>query len=84
MDARKIITQEGYTYDNLNDQNKDIIHWLRYLLSCLDGFDYEVGEGIMAQMVKEISEGTIEDLKEYLDATIAEIQISLLESQEDA
>lgn len=88
MNSRKIIEQEGYTYNNLNEQNKSTINWLNWLKDCT--LDYlkseyaiEEDDGIIARAVKEVIAEVIDDLEEYFEIHISETQIGLIESQEE-
>ena len=79
---------EGYRYEDLTNENKNIIDWCKYLIDDIDGFkaDYELGteeETILEKIKKEIVLETIEELKEYLKSTITEYQVSLIENQPD-
>ena len=79
---------DGYKYENLNSENKGIMTMLEHLIDSIDGFrfDYEVetpGTTILEKIKNEIALEVIDKLKEYLESTKSEIQISLIENQED-
>ena len=58
---------EGYRYEDLTNENKNIIDWCNYLI--------DAGQ-------LEIAIKVIDDLKEYLKATLDGYQVSLIENQE--
>ena len=87
-DYSRIVEAEGYAYEDLNENNKNTMNWLNwfkdqivdYLESeyCVDPED-----GILERAAKEIISDVIEDLKDHLTASLNEIQVGLIESQED-
>lgn len=84
----KLEWSEGYRYEDLNDENKNIIDWLNHLVEGLDGLkgDYELESEdttILEKIRNEIAIQTIIEAKEWLDASIDEIQVSLIENQGD-
>ena len=88
MDVIRITNNEGYRYEDLTNENKDIIDWLNYLVNDIDGFEYDYSkeaqtehETTLDRIKNEIAVEVIEKLKDYLRATILEYQISLIENQ---
>ena len=78
---------EGYRYEDLTNENKNIIDWCNYLIDDIDGFkaDYEMETEYtttLDKMENEIAIKVIDDLKEYLKATLDGYQVSLIENQE--
>ena len=78
---------EGYRYEDLTNENKNIIDWCNYLIDDIDGFkaDYEMETEYtttLDKMKNEIAIKVIDDLKEYLKATLDGYQVSLKENQE--
>ena len=77
---------EGYRYEDLTEENKNIIDWCRHLIEDIDGFkaDYETETeytNTLSKIRNEIAIDTINMLKEYLKASVDEYQISLIENQ---
>lgn len=77
---------EGYRYEDLTEENKNIIDWCKYLIEDIDGFkaDYEIETEYTTTLDKitsEIAIDTINKLKKYLEGSVAEYQISLIENQ---
>lgn len=87
MDTRRIIQNDGYTFDDLTDENKEAIRWLRFLEDQVDSFEanylLDLGDSILNKIRKENAEELFEDLKEWISVEIAEIQISMIENQDD-
>lgn len=87
MDVIRITNKEGYRYEDLTKENKDIIDWLNYLVNDIDGFEYDYAEvqpeheTTLDRIKNEIAVEVIEELKDYLKVTILEYQISLIENQ---
>lgn len=86
MDVIGIINKEGYRREDLTEENNFIMGWLDHLYESIDGFeaDYETeteDTTLLEKIKNEIAIETIEELKRYLQGTIAEIQISLIENQ---
>ena len=86
MDVIRITNNEGYRYEDLTKENKDIIDWCNYLVNDIDGFEYDYAiepehETTLDRIKNEIAVEVIEKLKHYLEATILEYQISLIENQ---
>lgn len=86
MDVLRIIEQEGYQAENLNERHRDILEWLRYLErdfeECFEydnGYDY----GIVGDLKEEIAEDVIKQVQEWLAVQIAEYQISFAENEEE-
>ena len=66
MDTLRIIEREGYTYSDLNSDNKHSIGWLRFLLEDFDDYEYLDGDindkdsiigKIKAEIVGNVVEG---------------------------
>ena len=77
---------EGYRYEDLTKENQDIIWWLRHLVEQLDGLksDYEIeveGMSTLDKIKKEIALKIIDEVEEWLDGSIDEIQVSLADSE---
>lgn len=87
MDVFSIIEKDGYKYDDLTDDNKKIIDGCNYLIKDIDTFefdDYDINvKTTLGKIKKEISDEVILQLQEWLNGTIAELQISLIESQDN-
>lgn len=82
----KLEWSEGYRYEDLTKEHQDIIWWLNHLLEDIDGFkaDYEIKtleETTLDKIKREIAIKVCDDLKEYLEGTIDEIQVSLADSE---
>ena len=77
---------EGYTYDDLNKENKEIIKWLCYLREDFDSFSYEAewdSSQILTKLIEEIAEDVIEEVKTWIECQIRDYQISMIENQEE-
>lgn len=86
MDVFRIIKQKGYRFVDLNEDNQNRIAILNILRDDFEHFEYQGGSdvsGIVNDMVQEIAEDVIEEVKLWLDIQIAEYQITLAENQED-
>lgn len=80
----KLEWNEGYRYEDLTEENKNIIDTCNYLLESIDSFsvDYELEEGnTLDKIKKEIALEVIEELKEYLSSLLDDIQVGLIEGQ---
>lgn len=91
MDVFRIINQDGYKYDDLTDENKKVIDWCNYLIDDLKGFEFDDDDvncfdedlTTIGKIKKEISDEVIEQIKEWLNTSVAEFQIVLIESQDN-
>lgn len=87
MDTLGIIKRDGYTFDDLNPQNRDVIQWLRYLEADIDTFEanclFGLDDTIIEKLQAEIAEDVIAEFRQWLACEIAEVQISLIENQEE-
>ena len=79
---------EGYRYEDLTKENQGIIDLLRDLVNDIEGFkyDYEVeldmeDTPLIKKLKDEIVIETSNKIKEYLEASIDEIQVSLADSE---
>ena len=75
---------EGYRCEDLTKEHQEIIWWLRHLLESLSGLkgEYELkSETTLEKIKNEIAVKTIDEVEEYLDSTIDEIQVSLADSE---
>lgn len=75
---------EGYRIEDLTKEHQDIIWWLRHLVEEIDGFsaDYEMGTDSTLEKIKnEITLKVCDELKEYLNSSIDEIQVSLADDE---
>lgn len=91
MDVLRIIKQDGYKYDDLTDENKKVIDWCNYLINDLYTFEYQDDDVTMVdddelttigKIKKEISDDVIAQIKHWMELTVADVQISLIENQE--
>lgn len=87
MDVLFIIRREGYRYEDLNERNKESMDWLKFLQKEFEDSYTPVEEydedSILGKMCNEIAGEVIEDIKRWLESTIADIQISMIEDQPD-
>ncbi len=88
MDTLRIIEREGYTYSDLNSDNKHSIGWLRFLLEDFDDYEYLDGDindkdSIIGKIKAEIVGNVVEDIKDWMEIRIAEYQIAMIEGQEE-
>ena len=77
---------EGYRYEDLTDENKNIIDWCNHLIEDIEGFkaDYEIETediSILEKTKNEIAIEVISNLIEYLKASVDEYQVALIENQ---
>lgn len=79
---------EGYRYEDLTKEHQSIIDLLRDLVNDIEGFkyDYEVELGeedtpLIKKLKDEIVIETSNKIKEYLESSIDEIQVSLADSE---
>lgn len=90
MDLKRIIQQEGYRRQDLTDEHKRTLEWLDLIAEDFENFSFDdpdVFEGepmsIIGQIKVEIANNVTEQVKEWLENKIADIQIAMAESEED-
>lgn len=87
MNVFRVISQDGYTRDNLTEKNREILSWLDTLLECVDLIkaDYEDDESndLMTRLYNQVATEVLEDTYDKVRSDIASIQITLIESQTD-
>lgn len=85
MDTLNIIQKEGYRAKDLNEENQWALHWLRYVEKNFINFEYEdfeaESDSILGKIKMEIAEDVIQQVKDWLEVEIAEIQIGLAEGE---
>ena len=87
MDSVGIIQKAGYREEDLTPENKGIIRWLNWLKDDLIEYlrgehEYSEDDGVIERAVKELAQDVIDDAESYLEGSIADIQIGLIESQD--
>ena len=86
MDVFRITAQEGYRYEDLTPENKTVIDGMRWLLGEMDGAcaDWtlsETGAPLHDRVYNSIALEAADHIRDWLEASILEMQISLAESQ---
>lgn len=84
----KLEWNEGYRYEDLTKEHQGIIDLLRDLVNDIEGFKYdyeleldEEDTPLIKKLKDEIVIETSNKIKEYLEASIDEIQVSLADSE---
>lgn len=87
-ETKELEFAEGYRYEDLTDENKGKIDECRYLIESIEGYreDYRLDleneeSSILDKLKSEIAIEVIDDLTEHLEATLQEIQVSLIDWQ---
>lgn len=99
MDTLRIIQQEGYRRQDLNEENQKIMNWLDHLIEQLDNLknnvefiDEEIenpefvakeDRTILGTMKYEMACKVIDKAVEWLQIEAADVQIALAENEPD-
>lgn len=82
VDFRRICETEGYRLEDLSKEDQRIVNALNSLADAFEGFEPDFYEGgTLGEIKDEIAEEVIEQVKEWFEATIAEMQVSLAEAE---
>lgn len=88
MDFIKITEKEGYRLEDLSKENQFVINMLNYVVESVEGYEYADEDTINGTTIGKIKDEFAETLKDeiilYIKGTIAEIQVSLAESESEA
>lgn len=87
MDALRTIQRDGYRYEDLTPENRRAVDYMRALVQDFeDGFCYgedePTGYTTLDRIISDVAGEVIGAAERWLEITIAEIQISMIESQD--
>lgn len=81
------IEQEGYREEDLSERDAYALRWLRFLQdSFKNGFMYDFEDDattIIGRIKQEVSDDVVQQINEWLEMEIAEIQITFAEHGKD-
>ena len=88
MDVMRIVDSNGYRIEDMTEEHREIIRWLRYLVDDMkawaDGeYAHDDGGTLHQSLYNSIASEVAEELHEIALSTVAEYQISLRDSEQD-